>query len=123
LVLSGNRIKGQKVIGTTTADASGVFHFHVTKPRLANGKYTFLVSSHGPAGTPDQLSSPLAFKVGAVPRVKAGAVKATAQARTVIRLHDDAAATQSASAANVAVIDEAISSVVRNRNLFRKKGS
>ncbi|QEH39304.1 Proprotein convertase P-domain protein (plasmid) [Aquisphaera giovannonii] len=119
LLLSGKGIKGQRIVATTTANAAGAFAFHVTKPRLVRGNYTFLVQSQGPSGT---AIGGVGFKVGTPPRVRpAVTAHAAAQARPVVRLQ--ALGSQAGpAAANAAVIDEAIGSVMRARNLFRKNG-
>ena len=59
-----------KVIGTVVANAANTFSFQLPAG-VKNGTYTLVVHVLGAAGSPEQVSTPLSFKVGPIPKVKA----------------------------------------------------
>ena len=130
LVLSGTQVIGAKIIGTVVADSSGNFAFHLPAG-VKNGTYVLVARAHGSAGAPDQVSTPLAFKVGPVPHVKvtkhptkapkapkAKAPKKSVHVQPVVHPHVVVAK----ASANAHVVDHAVHALAHNQPLFKKKG-
>lgn len=131
LVLSGKGVIGAKKIGTVVADASGHFKFRLPRG-IKNGRYVLLARGRQPDGSAVQVSTPLSFKLGPVPRVRRP-VKAVKAPRTrkvtpikkAAQAHHPTMAAhhvRAASHANGHVVDQAVHALAQARPLFKKKG-
>jgi hypothetical protein len=131
LIVSGTGIIRSKVVGTVVADASGNFRFQLPAG-LKNGSFVVTARAHGMYGSADLVSSPLSFKIGPVPHVKAKpqpkpkgktpalkAHKSATPARTVIRVQHHAVKTTAVS--NGHVVDQAVHALAQNPLLFKNK--
>ena len=134
VILSGAMVVGKsKVIGTLVASAANTFSFQLPAG-IKNGTYTLVIHVLGAAGSPVQVSTPLSFRVGPIPKVKAvrkPPVKVTrlhtvkAPAKTVVKVKPHTAAAHPlaiVSTASANVVDKAIHSLVLHPLLRKSKG-
>ena len=71
LILSGTHVIGSKVVGTVVADAAGNYKFQLPAGLKKGGAYTLVARAHGMYGLADKVSTPISFKAGPAPHVKA----------------------------------------------------
>ena len=130
LVLSGTHVIGAKVIGTVVADSSGRFTFHLPAG-VKNGVYVLVARAHVSGGSADQISTPLTFKVGPIPKVKATtkhpvkppktpkvkAPKKSVHVQPVAHPHQ----VVTTSGAHAHVVDHAVHVLVHNQPFIKRK--
>ena len=128
LILSGSMVVGKsKVIGTVVANASNSFSFQLPAG-IKNGTYTLVIHVLGSGGSSVQMSTPLAFWVGPIPKVKtvkkapAKSTKThavTTPSKPVVKAKSHAV---SAVTAKANTVDAAIHALAQHSLLRNKKG-
>ena len=96
LILGGSHVKrGAKIVGAVVTNSAGNFRFELPAG-IKNGRYTLEARALSPSGSSDELSEPVAFKVGPAPHIKPAKpkstkpVKAKTSTRTTVQVHPGA---------------------------------
>jgi hypothetical protein len=131
LILGGSHVKrGAKIVGAVEANSAGNFSFELPAG-MKNGRYTLEARALSPSGSSDELSEPIAFKVGPAPHIKPAKpkstkpVKAKMSTRTTAQVHPravEAAQVVTTSDSNGRLVDRAVHTLVVENRLFKKKG-
>ena len=132
LILGGSHVKrGAKIVGAVETNSAGNFSFELPAG-MKNGRYTLEARALSPSGSSDELSVPVAFKVGPAPHIKPAKPKSTKpdddkkmSTRTTVKVHPRAAkAAQvvTTSDSNGRLVDRAVHTLVVENRLFKKKG-
>ena len=131
LILGGSHVKrGAKIVGAVETNSAGNFSFELPAG-MKNGRYTLEARALSPSGSSDELSEPVAFKVGPAPRIKPAKpkstkpVKAKMSTRTTAQLHPravEAAQVVTTSDSSGHVVDRAVHTLVVENRLFKKNG-
>jgi hypothetical protein len=131
LILGGSHVKRRtKIVGAVVTNSAGDFSFRL-HARIENGRYTLEAQALSPIASFDELSVPVAFKVGRAPHIKPAKPKSTKpdddkkmSTRTTVKVHPRAAkAAQvvTTSDSNGHLVDRAVHTLVVENRLFKKK--
>jgi hypothetical protein len=135
LILSGSMVVGKsKIIGTVVANAANSFRFQLPAG-LKNGTYSLVIHVID-FGSPVQVSTPLSFRAGPIPKVKVARRppvrtstphKAATPAKPVVKVHHSVVpahplAVASASSRKTSVVDQALHALGQNPLLRKNKG-
>ena len=131
LILGGSHVAGRtKIVGTVVTNSAGGFSFRFPAG-IKNRSYTLEARALSPGGSSDELSVPVAFKVGPAPHIKPAKpksikpVKAKMSTRTTVQVHPgavEAAQVVTTSDSNAHLVDRAVQTLVVENRLFKKKG-
>ena len=130
LILGGSHVKrGTKIVGAVVTNSAGNFSFRLPAG-IKNGRYTLEARALSPSGSSDELSVPVAFKVGPAPHKKPAKpkstkpVKAKLSTRTTVQVHPravEAAQVVTTSDSNGHLVDQAVHTLVVESGLLKKK--
>ena len=133
LILGGSHVKRRtKIVGAVVTNSAGDFSFRLPA-RIKNGSYTIEARALSPTVSFDELSVPVAFKVGPAPHIKPAKpakpkstkpVKAKMSTRTTVQVHPraaEAAQVVTTSDSNGHLVDRAVHTLVVENRLFKKK--